>query len=46
MDPFELHVVFPDIAIASWRPYLAKLHEDVVELVRHSLRGQTSLLIV
>jgi hypothetical protein len=35
VNPFELHVIFHDLAIASWRPYLAFLHESIVALVRH-----------
>jgi hypothetical protein len=32
--PFELHIIFLDTAIASWRPYLVHLHDKVVDLVR------------
>jgi len=32
--PFELHVVFLDVAIASWRPYLAYLLEESAQVVR------------
>jgi len=32
-NAFELHIIFHDVAIASWRPYLAHLHDDMVELV-------------
>ncbi|KAH7094612.1 hypothetical protein FB567DRAFT_600226 [Paraphoma chrysanthemicola] len=30
--PFELHVIFLDTAISSWRPYLIYLHDKVVDL--------------
>lgn len=30
-NPFELHVIFLDTAIASWRPYLV----DLTKLVTH-----------
>jgi hypothetical protein len=32
--PFELHVIFLDIAIASWREYLAFLFEKETILVK------------
>jgi hypothetical protein len=32
--PFELHIIFLDVAIASWRPYLAYLLEKAAQLVR------------
>ncbi|EAT87761.1 hypothetical protein SNOG_05370 [Parastagonospora nodorum SN15] len=36
-NPFELHIIFHDVAIASWRPYLAHLHDDMVELSTRSI---------
>ena len=32
--PFELHIIFLDVAIASWRPYLAYLLEQEAQVVR------------
>ncbi|KAH9881639.1 hypothetical protein IAQ61_000366 [Plenodomus lingam] len=34
-NPFELHVIFIDVAIASWRPYLIHLEELWIEFVRN-----------
>ncbi|KAH5568152.1 hypothetical protein HBI25_052550 [Parastagonospora nodorum] len=31
-NPFELHVLFLDIAIASWRPYLIEFHDAIADL--------------
>ena len=33
-NPFELHILFIDIAIAAWRPCLADMIEEVAKLVR------------
>lgn len=34
--PFELHMLFLDTAISSWRPYLFDLSEDVKNIVSSS----------
>jgi hypothetical protein len=36
VNPFELHVIFLDTAIATWRPYLVYLTQLVAEQVRTS----------
>lgn len=35
-SPFELHVLFIDVALASWRPYIVDLNTDVKEFVNDS----------
>jgi hypothetical protein len=32
-NPFELHVIFLDTAVASWRPYLVDLTKQVTHQV-------------
>ena len=36
--PFELHIIFLDAAIASWRPYLAHLLEEESQVVSLTLK--------
>jgi len=36
-NPFELHVLFLDTAIASWRPYLIEFHDAIADLVKKTL---------
>ncbi|CAI6338066.1 unnamed protein product [Periconia digitata] len=30
--PFEVHLLFVDVAISSWRPYLVYIHDQVMDL--------------
>jgi hypothetical protein len=36
-NPFELHLLFINIAMAAWRPYFSDLLEEVGRLVRTTL---------
>jgi hypothetical protein len=44
VNPFELHVIFLDTAIATWRPYLVYLTQLVAEQVRTSPMNQQKLI--
>lgn len=36
-NPFELHVIFLDTVISSWRPYLVDMTKEVSDLVTRTL---------
>jgi hypothetical protein len=44
VNPFELHVIFLDTAIATWRPYLVYLTQLVAEQVRKNPVNQQKLI--
>ncbi|KAF1940897.1 hypothetical protein EJ02DRAFT_467052 [Clathrospora elynae] len=36
-NPFELHIIFLDVAIAAWRPYLADLLIEIADLTSNAV---------